>query len=62
MEYQDLLEKANDCDDPVLRMIYVTTFIMAGYTNTKGRLYKPFNPLLGETYEIKNKSFNFIAE
>jgi len=32
-------------------------YTMAERTNTK-----PFNPLLGETYELKNQDFEFIAE
>ena len=27
-----------------------------------GRLAKPFNPLLGETYEIVNSKFRFFIE
>ena len=34
MEYQDLLVKANRCDDPVLRLIYVAVFNIAQYKST----------------------------
>ncbi|KAK9915813.1 hypothetical protein WJX75_004375 [Coccomyxa subellipsoidea] len=34
------------------RMLYVVAFAVSGYSSTAGRTSKPFNPLLGETYEI----------
>lgn len=33
-------------------MLYVAAFAVSGYSSTAGRTSKPFNPLLGETYEI----------
>ena len=62
MEYQNLLIKADQEDDPVMRMIYVSLFNVAQYNSTSGRLSKPFNPLLGETFELKTKDFNFFSE
>jgi hypothetical protein len=62
MEYQHLLDKANECEDPVLRMIYVTAFSQTGYANTELRITKPFNPLLGETYELHAPDFRYFAE
>ena len=53
MEYEWLLRKADMEDDPVLRMIYVSIFGMTQYTGTADRLTKPFNPILGETFEQK---------
>ncbi len=32
-------------------MAYVAAFTVSAYANTDGRWGKPFNPLLGETYE-----------
>jgi len=62
MDYQDLLVQAGKLNDPALRLIYVTVFNMSQYACTKGRLSKPFNPILGETYEYLDKNYKFIAE
>ena len=34
------------------RLVYIAAFAVSGYASTKGRTSKPFNPLLGETYEL----------
>lgn len=54
--------KANREDDPVLRLIYVAVFNLAQYKSTDNRLSKPFNPILGETFELKNKEYKYFAE
>ena len=36
----------------VERMVYIAAFAVSGYASTAGRTNKPFNPLLGETYEL----------
>ncbi|KAI9675636.1 MAG: hypothetical protein M1817_001003 [Caeruleum heppii] len=51
MEYTELLDVAADRTDSAERMVYVATFAASGYASTIGRVAKPFNPLLGETYE-----------
>jgi len=43
----------------------VAAFCVSGYSSTYTRAgQKPFNPLLGETYECvrEDKGWNFIAE
>uniref|UniRef100_A0A7N8XL55 Oxysterol-binding protein n=1 Tax=Mastacembelus armatus TaxID=205130 RepID=A0A7N8XL55_9TELE len=65
LEYSELLDTANDCQDPYQRMVYVATFAISAYTSTYHRAgSKPFNPVLGETYECDrpDKGFRFIAE
>ncbi|XP_068188881.1 oxysterol-binding protein-related protein 3-like [Antennarius striatus] len=65
LEYSDLLETANQTDDPYQRMVYVATFAISAYACTYHRAAsKPFNPVLGETYECDrpDKNFKFIAE
>ncbi|GFY76474.1 oxysterol-binding protein-related protein 1 [Trichonephila inaurata madagascariensis] len=65
IEYYDLLEKANTSDDPVKRMEYVATFAVACISSNWDRLGKPFNPLLGETYELVSKEdggFRMVTE
>lgn len=51
MEYTDLLDAAADRTDSTERMVYVAGFAASEYASTIGRVAKPFNPLLGETYE-----------
>lgn len=48
--------------DPVQRMSYVMAFVIASYAGSDERLWKPFNPLLGETYEVQRQSFRVVAE
>lgn len=62
MEYTDLLNKADETDDPNMRLVYAVCWAVSGYI-AFGRTWKPFNPILGETYELANhNSVNFIAE
>lgn len=51
MEYTDLLNVAADRNDSTERLVYVAGFAASEYASTIGRVAKPFNPLLGETYE-----------
>ena len=43
-------------------MAYVAAFSIAVYAGTEGRISKPFNPILGETFEYIGKDFKYIAE
>ncbi|EPQ30233.1 uncharacterized protein PFL1_02349 [Pseudozyma flocculosa PF-1] len=61
----DLLEKAGKTEDWIERICLVGAFAVSGYASTKLRASrKPFNPLLGETYECvrEDKHFKFVAE
>ncbi|KAJ9088961.1 Oxysterol-binding protein 3 [Entomophthora muscae] len=65
LEYSGLLDKANSATDSLERLIYVTAFALSPYAASGHRASrKPFNPLLGETYECMrpDKGFRFIAE
>lgn len=65
MEYTDLLDKAcKATQDPGLRMAYVAAFAGSSYSSTIDRIAKPFNPLLGETYEYArpDKGYRLFAE
>lgn len=65
LEYSELLDKAAEVDDPYERMVYIAAFAVSGYGSSYFRAgSKPFNPLLGETYECirEDKGFRFIAE
>ncbi len=64
MEYSDVLDKAAASDDSCLRMVYVAGFAASEYVSTIGRIAKPFNPLLGETYEYArpDKGYRVLCE
>lgn len=65
LEYSELLDKAAELSDPYERMVYVAAFAVSSYGSSYFRAgSKPFNPLLGETYECtrEDKGFKFIAE
>ncbi|TKA78156.1 hypothetical protein B0A49_01943 [Cryomyces minteri] len=64
VEYTDLLETAAERTDPTERMVYVAAFAASEYASTIGRVAKPFNPLLGETYEYArpDKGYRFFIE
>uniref|UniRef100_A0A8C1UCT4 Oxysterol-binding protein n=1 Tax=Cyprinus carpio TaxID=7962 RepID=A0A8C1UCT4_CYPCA len=65
LEYSELLDIANHTDDPFERMVYVAVFSISGYAWASWRnRYKPFNPVLGETYENvrEDRGFRYIAE
>uniref|UniRef100_A0A8D3AXZ4 Oxysterol-binding protein n=1 Tax=Scophthalmus maximus TaxID=52904 RepID=A0A8D3AXZ4_SCOMX len=65
LEYSELLDKAAETEDPFERMALVAAFAVSGYSSTYFRAgSKPFNPLLGETYECirEDKGFCFLSE
>ncbi|KIW19021.1 hypothetical protein PV08_03311 [Exophiala spinifera] len=64
MEYADLLDIAADRPDSTERLVYVAAFAASEYASTIGRVAKPFNPLLGETYEYvrPDKGYRFFIE
>ena len=64
MEYTDLLDTAADRADSTERLVYVAAFAASEYASTVGRIAKPFNPLLGETYEYvrPDKGYRFFIE
>lgn len=65
LEYSELLDRAASIDDPYERMVEIAAFAVSSYASTFSRAgNKPFNPLLGETYECirEDKGFRFISE
>jgi hypothetical protein len=46
------------------RLLRVAAFAVSAYSSTEGRTAKPFNPLLGETYELAapERGWRFLAE
>ncbi|OAL65480.1 oxysterol binding protein [Trichophyton rubrum] len=66
-EYSQLLDKAANATDALERLIYVTAFALSQFSNSRIKertIRKPFNPMLGETYELvlPERGFRFIAE
>ncbi|GAB6026499.1 hypothetical protein CHUAL_012924 [Chamberlinius hualienensis] len=51
MEYAEILDKAAACEDSCEQLAYVAAYTVSSYATTSNRTAKPFNPLLGETYE-----------
>ncbi|XP_077997376.1 oxysterol-binding protein-related protein 3-like [Glandiceps talaboti] len=65
MEYSELLDKASVTEDVYQRMVLVAAFAVSGYASSQYRAgQKPFNPLLGETFESirDDRGFKFIGE
>ncbi|XP_035471566.2 oxysterol-binding protein-related protein 7 isoform X2 [Scophthalmus maximus] len=65
LEYSELLDIASRIDDPYERMVYVAAFSISGYAWASWRFRsKPFNPVLGETYEShrEDRGFQYTSE
>ncbi|XP_060052066.1 oxysterol-binding protein-related protein 3 isoform X5 [Erinaceus europaeus] len=65
LEYSELLDKAAQIPDALERMVYVAAFAVSAYASSYFRAgSKPFNPVLGETYECirEDKGFRFFSE
>ncbi|RPA79341.1 hypothetical protein BJ508DRAFT_142328 [Ascobolus immersus RN42] len=64
MEYTELLDQAVTRATPDERLVYVAAFAASEYASTLNRVAKPFNPLLGETYEYcsPQKGYRFMSE
>ena len=60
--YSDLLVKASEWEDSALRMAYVACFALSTYSFTLDRTLKPFNPLLGETFELEVGDLRVLTE
>lgn len=62
MEYCHLLDQADQCEDPYLRLVYAASWAISVYYAYQ-RTWKPFNPILGETYEMVNHNgITFLSE
>ncbi|XP_061722554.1 oxysterol-binding protein 1 isoform X3 [Cydia pomonella] len=55
-EYSSVLDEAARFSDPAQQLAYVAAFTVSAYATTACRTNKPFNPLLGETYECDRMS------
>lgn len=67
LEYSFLLDQAYEhgkAGNSLQRVLNVAAFAVSGYASCEGRHCKPFNPLLGETYEadFPEKGIRFFSE
>uniref|UniRef100_A0A670ZA71 Oxysterol-binding protein n=1 Tax=Pseudonaja textilis TaxID=8673 RepID=A0A670ZA71_PSETE len=65
LEYTALLDAASCSLDPCERLLCIAAFAVSAYASTYYRAgSKPFNPVLGETYECvrPDKGFRFLSE
>lgn len=59
MEHTYLIHQANTSDDSIERMKCVAAFAVSAVASQWERTGKPFNPLLGETYELVREDLGF---
>ncbi|XP_053098942.1 oxysterol-binding protein-related protein 1 isoform X3 [Hemicordylus capensis] len=59
MEHTYLIHKASSLSDPVERMQCIAAFAVSAVASQWERTGKPFNPLLGETYELVRDDLGF---
>ena len=62
MEYNSLLDQAALIDSPGKRLAWVAVYAAAQLTICERNCTKPFNPLLGETYEFLTDDLEFLSE
>lgn len=67
----DTVSALGEADASILRLMLVASFAISNYSryissysSTEARVGKPFNPLLGETFELVNaeKEFRYVSE
>ncbi|KAI8871985.1 Oxysterol-binding protein, partial [Ramicandelaber brevisporus] len=65
MEFAELLDiAATRSSDSLERTMWVAAWAMSNYSSTEGRVAKPFNPLLGETFEYvrPDREYRYVSE
>lgn len=68
LEYSELLDAAaHASSENGERLVYMAAFAISAFSNARVKdraIRKPFNPMLGETFELvrEDKGFRFIAE
>lgn len=63
MEYDACLTVAAGEEDSLKRLAFVAAFAMSNYSSTIGRIAKPFNPMLSQSFEyaIPNR-YRYVSE
>ncbi|KAB8300943.1 hypothetical protein EYC80_002868 [Monilinia laxa] len=62
LEYCNLLNTAADQQDPIKRLLHVAAFAVSQFSNSRAKeraIRKPFNPMLGETFELVRSDQEF---
>jgi hypothetical protein len=67
LEYSQLLDDAVKCNDIFERLMYVAAFAVSSLSNSRVKersIRKPFNPMLGETFELvrEDRGFRLVSE
>jgi hypothetical protein len=62
LTYAHLLEEASQMPDQAKRIAYVAAFASSSYSSSLNRTMKPFNPLLGETFELQKGLLKVVSE
>ncbi len=62
MEYNCILDAATKQKDSLRRLAFVAVYSTTVLTSVEKSNTKPFNPLLGETFELVTPEFKFISE
>eukprot|EP00347_Sterkiella_histriomuscorum_P000861 403374240 len=62
VEYNYLLEQAAVEPNSLMRMALVATYTTTRYSSVIGRMQKPFNSLLGETFELVTQKYRYFSE
>ncbi|GJQ15852.1 hypothetical protein GpartN1_g7643.t1 [Galdieria partita] len=65
IEYSELLDRASETEDPFQRLLLVSVLAVSHYCSAQERIAKPFNPLLGETFELwlpEKNNLKFMSE
>jgi hypothetical protein len=60
LRYAELIDRCYEQEDPIDRMCYVAAFLVALFSNYV-RTKKPFNPVLGETFEFVHPHKNYMT-
>ncbi|KAI0032949.1 Oxysterol-binding protein-domain-containing protein [Vararia minispora EC-137] len=62
--FMPAFDAAAQTRDPYLRIAFIGAFAMSNYSSTIGRIAKPFNPMLSETFEYVNleKEYRYVSE
>lgn len=61
-EYIHILDRAAHEPDSLKRLALISAFNASRLSTIKDRTLKPFNSLLGETYELVTQNYRLISE
>jgi len=62
MEYNEILDRASVEPNSLRRLALTAIHQVTGMSICERTASKPFNPILGETFEYKTDNFEYLAE